>query len=217
MLEPALKAVKVDSPVRFAIIGPGLPTPKVILFSGEQVSDLIGYYSIKEAGLHDVVFSSAPRSTSLFRAIFNRSEFEPYLNFDYWVPSEDGDREQLYSMIISLPRNSRLASRLLSEFSFEMQAQVGRAVKAFHEKRHEEVVYVGQMLATFVALFASRVHQEDESRLLRRQFLNSIYSSSFAIISLVVAMSALASAVLASGDVKSIIEAVTTRTVENTR
>ena len=71
-----IQPVLVEAPARFAIIAPDIPAPKVIIASGEQVSDLVGYYSIKEAGLEGVITKSTVRPfEGIFAALLRSSVY----------------------------------------------------------------------------------------------------------------------------------------------
>src|SRR5438270_13022874 len=53
--DPSKEALTIDSAERFAVIGPGNPYPELLASSNHSFSDLVGYYSLREAGLGSLV------------------------------------------------------------------------------------------------------------------------------------------------------------------
>jgi hypothetical protein len=173
-----LLPVVTKSPSRFAVIGPGLPEPKLLIASGEDISDLIGYYSIREAGLESV-FPSEPASGSpVLLDVFGGKRIRarsPYIAFDLWSDDDDGrGRSQLYSLVIDARDMPAFTGQIVGEFEQKLLEQLSRVVKAANAGSVDEVRYVGQMLSTFINLVVERLGFEQKRRERRANVVRAI-------------------------------------------
>jgi hypothetical protein len=159
-------------------VGPGLPTPSIIIASSDDVSDLAGYYSIREAGFGDVMdFGPAPRRTIFdsFLKVPIDSEIagRRYSSVDVWIKG-DKDRSELYSLIFDHGRLQYSASEIVHDFADKLRDQITRLVEAYSRKDFDEVQYVGQMLSTFMSLVSDRIEYRRRQRQRRERLLGGI-------------------------------------------
>lgn len=188
MLRDQAEPVIVDAPARFAVLAPGAPTPKVIVASGDQISDLVGFYSLREAGLENVVRPRRDLSASInpFFSAFSSDVIDNYLTFDIWMrDNEEDSRERLYSLIIHNPGFSRSAIRAIGNIHDPLSAQLQRIVNAYVRSDRDELTYVGQMIATFVSYLVDRLNYEGKRLQLRRRLVTSLATTYLAAIGII--------------------------------
>ncbi|HEX8666413.1 MAG TPA: hypothetical protein VF744_20535 [Beijerinckiaceae bacterium] len=163
------KPVVVNAPVRFVIVGPGSPTPSVLLSSGEENSDLIGYYSLREAGLAEIYDNEQLASPSFildlpFLGGRERTTRKGYYCVDVWEQDVQGPREKLYSLIYDAQYKFPSVERIVDTYGAKLSEQVRRAIKAAAENNREELIYVGQILSAFLSIIDERIQRRIERR-----------------------------------------------------
>src|SRR5438128_824127 len=113
---PSSDSLKIDSSVRFVLVAPGSPYPRVILEAGDQTSDLVGYYSLREIGLEKLYDRDQPREPLDFLTFFwgRRQRSRIYSSFDVWHKADaySSERDQLYSLIVDGPYLNALQQSL---------------------------------------------------------------------------------------------------------
>lgn len=183
MKQQGLDPITVESPARFAVLGAGTPAPRVLAASSDSVSDLIGYFSLREAGLDMIVegayqFEPYRPSNILFSAFTSNDKVKPvdrYLAIDAYVRPPGEERAKLYSLIIDRSGIPHAKLAALDEFSEKVGEQVARLALSFESGNEDEAVYVSQMLATLVAFLLDRIDRE--SRLIDRK--HELYRMAF--------------------------------------
>lgn len=149
--------VKVNSPTRFAVVGPGLPAPIVILASGEDVADLIGYYSVREAGLGKIMEQRRPDPFGPFALLLgSESGSVRFQAIDLLAAGKDSSREEMYSLIFDHGQAPRSVSYILKEYEEALTSLLARIITAYHSGNHAEIVYLGQIISTFMSMAADR-------------------------------------------------------------
>jgi hypothetical protein len=175
--ETAERTIKIKSPTRFALVGPGLPTPSIIIASSDDVSDLAGYYSIREAGFSDVMdFGPTSRGTILDRLLRVPIDSEKmgrrYGAVDVWIKGKE--RNELYSLIFDQGQFQYSAASIIDEFADKLRNQITRVVEAYSRNDMAEVQYVGQMLSTFMSLVLDRIAYRRRRQQRREKLLASL-------------------------------------------
>ena len=165
------------TPTRFVVVGPGAPQPKMLIASGEDISDLVGFYSIREAGLDKIVTDNyAPRTTSILAPFLKQDEPSgpPYVSVDIWEQAPGVSRKQYYSLIMdarNLPGDSK---KIVDRYRGELQDLLVRLVDAVKKNDIPDVEYVAQMLATFITLLAETLQQSSSSRKARQRLYSFV-------------------------------------------
>ncbi|PHR19099.1 MAG: hypothetical protein COA41_07835 [Sphingopyxis sp.] len=187
--------INLESPARFAVIGAGSPSPKVLAASSDSISDLVGYFSLREAGLDQIVVSSYDyhnRNRSSFLNFFVRDDertIDRYLAIDAYVQHPSVERLKLYSLIIDrsgIPY-SKLAA--LDEFSQKIEDQIERLAISFESGNEEDAIYVAQMLATLVAFLLDQIEVENRIRDRRRKLRQTVLTAYVAALGIFSSMS----------------------------
>lgn len=167
MSAPLIETIYLDSPARFAVIGAGSPAPKVIAASSESIADLIGYFSLREAGLDTIIHSANDKYKPGIIDLFVKrgiSIADRYLIIDAYVTPPGGERLQLYSLIIDRSEISFAKLEPMREFAEKLEPQIARLAVSYETGNGPEAVYVSQMLATLVAFLIDRIDQEGKAR-----------------------------------------------------
>lgn len=163
--EEPWRTVLVKSPIRFALLAPGLPSPKVLITSGEDISDLVGYYSIREAGLEGVL----PDETDIqvftpFNLFIERPSRKgpPYIAVDCWTAAHTGEREELYSLVIDSSDLPLVSKDIIGRFEAEISTQLQRAINAIKKNDQNELRYVANIFSTFIVMLVQRMQYEND-------------------------------------------------------
>lgn len=163
--EEPWRTVLVKSPIRFSLLAPGVPSPKVLITSGEDISDLIGYYSIREAGLEGVLPNETDHpALSPLNLLIERPSRKgpPYIAVDYWAASNESERDELYSLIIDSSDLPLVSKEVIGKFELEIRAQLERAITAIRINDQDELRYVANIFSTFIVMLVQRMQYEND-------------------------------------------------------
>ncbi len=118
-------------PTSFAIIEPGSPFPKVVLSSGSETSELVGFYSLRQLGLGDLRDTEKRffSLTSLLEPRGKGGHRGTFCSFDVWISDGADGREKEYSLIY-FGEFDRLSSIDKSDFEKAIERQIIEAVDA---------------------------------------------------------------------------------------
>lgn len=171
-----MEAVLVKSPTRFALLAPGLPNPKVLMASGDDVSDLLGYYSIREAGLEGVLPDEGEHYRASYFDVFAPRPTRrgpPYLALDLWQRAEGRERDELYSLIIDTRDLPLVSKEILGQFEEKILDQMDRAIVALRRRERDELRYVANIFSTFISMFVQRLEFENLRQANRAKLLRN--------------------------------------------
>lgn len=172
MIEPSYP-IKIPSPVRFLLLAPAEERPVEFIKSTDDVSDLKGYYSLRDHGYSAIL----DRSKDLSVRPANFLELLPVnspisLNsVDVWVKLEGEHREQLYSLIFDLEEWSFLKKEDREEIEKRIQRNMYDIVKCVSEKRYARAEYIAESLAALFSIVFDLGRAEKTRRELRRSNL----------------------------------------------
>jgi hypothetical protein len=168
------KSVRVDSPVRFAVIGPGKPYPAVIIATDQGVSDLVGYYSLRELGMQKLLEQEGSSEGHFFPELFrfakssDRESQAPIGSIDIWTnQSSDlaaSDREKLFSLVVQ--SNAVQDGQLIvpQEVQKGLENQLRSIANAYKTEDIDAVRYAGQILTTILGLIEKQTTLRFERR-----------------------------------------------------
>lgn len=162
------RPLRVDSPVRFAVIGPGKPYPTVILATDTGISDLVGYYSLRELGMQSLLSLETRYEPDLIGRLFSfgeRSEKNvqaPIGSVDVWIADSDNGREQLYSLVIQSQAVRRGELIAPPEVTSGLENQLKSVAKAHRTSDAEAIRYAAQILTTILGLVEMRAVRQLE-------------------------------------------------------
>lgn len=159
------------SATRFAVVGPGTPSPQVLLASSEKVSDIVGFYSLREAGLDDIVPQRRPSPLLLSLLGLDNDRVESgYISIDFWSDQEKDSRSKLYSLIIS-DETGYLRYVLRDNRIQNITNQLSSIVTVNYPSSRDRLIYFGQMISAFLNL-ANREAKRIE---IKRKYFVNIY------------------------------------------
>ena len=155
--------VTVESPLRFALIGPGEPYPLVLLASGDTYTDLVGYYSLRELGLEQLLNSEVAgqsESTAPFPFSTGVRKALPSLDsFDLWLdaaPNESDSRQKLFSLVYDAAGVGKAIKRSPGRVIEGINSQIASLVTAWRDDDKDAIVYRAQILSTILSLLAKQ-------------------------------------------------------------
>jgi hypothetical protein len=176
MTEAAQFPVIVRCPTRFAVVVPGNPYPIEVISSGESIGDLVGFYSLRQAGLESII--SRPRRlripfidflTKLSEGDSGSVPSTTITSVDTWMGGEM-ERDSLISLIFDIG-DDELAERTIARFEKEVKHQLRVVGEAYERGATNEIKYIGQMLASILTQLNRQIVVLDRRRRKNRQLL----------------------------------------------
>jgi hypothetical protein len=173
---PDLKLpVIVSCPTRFVVVAPGETFPLEILSSSEgKNSDLVGFYSLRQAGLDGVLDSNMKHdmiNSSLFIELIvgaNVKSFKKLNSVDLWTDRFE-ERSTMISFIYETEQES-IRKNEVFEYEKQIQDQLMQVWKAYKEENLAGLTYYGQMFSAFLSAINNKQKLRSSKFKARRQF-----------------------------------------------
>jgi len=149
--------IKINSPIRLAVVAPGKPWPEILIASDEEVSDLQGYYSIRESGL-DIAedrlrFDPIRRLLEIYGlAKVVRPRFGVT---DFWEEDDnDGSpvaKRRLFSIVFDLKDAPQSIDQRFFNYNIDFKRTLNRIASAYRRGDSEDIRYQSHILSAYIA------------------------------------------------------------------
>lgn len=168
--------IYVSGPTRFALVGPGHPLPEVIIASTEQLSDLLGFYSLEEAGLDRLFerYKSVPSPVFDIFGTTSDRRAPPYAALSANIVGKNSKKEK-YSLIIETKGQHESVGWLLDEYNEELSKEIREIVKAYRIGTPEQVVYGANLLNMFIQSVIEKSSYERNRWEKKRRFVQASF------------------------------------------
>jgi len=178
----------VDSSERFAVIGPGNPYPELLASSKHSFSDLVGYYSLREAGLGSLLSDRYSRPSDPFtilakslwpRLALPREKRSGIFSIDFWYEGEaarsDDNRKALYSLVFDVPIEALPRRYGGQDVSGALEGRLRDIVVAYRNGDALRAKYNAELIATILSLTKARVDEFAKITEVREKLFQQIW------------------------------------------
>lgn len=149
--------IKIASPVRLAVVAPGKPWPIALISSDDEVSDLLGFYSIRESGLGLSEYDR-PKGNILDLILKNYglgSVSRPRFGVtDLWEGNDEGlpdnQKRRLFSIVFDLKDAPAAVSPRFFNDNDDLRATLNKIASSYRHGDSEELLYQSHILSAYL-------------------------------------------------------------------
>ena len=183
--------IKIASPVRLAVVAPGKPWPEALISSDDEISDLLGFYSIRESGLGLDQYDK-PRNSPI-DALMKLYGFGPITRprfgvTDFWEGDtsdrETSEKRRLFSIVFDLQDAPRSVSHDFFNQNLDLKRTLDRIAASYRNGDCDDLLYQSHILSAYLGQQVS--YHESRYRTLYRTNLAFLFILS--VLTLVVTM-----------------------------